>query len=290
MEDWRKRPTIIHEWNEEFDCVMAIDENGTTDLKGIRKKIRQDFFSAIGNKDKIALPHDRWFTISGVVMEKDAFATFRDAINSIKYGHWEEGKFDYKQGNKRVVFHSSEIRKRVGPFNPKFINYGDLMTDISGLVENSNFLIYSSSIDKISHVLSYANPYPVYNLCLDFIVERFCRSLNLSGKKGILLLESRGKKEDKHILKHLINLLEKGNHFHLPGHFNCIKGVYFNPKWSSVQKDQASFVLLELADLISYPIFKFVSTGNQDAAFNILKNKLYNYPNYDGFGLKRFPK
>jgi hypothetical protein len=289
MGEWRKRPTIIDNWDENIDTVMAIDESGTTDLKGIRKKIKQDFFAALTNKDKIVPPHDRWFSITGIVMTREDFPNFRDSVNGIKYGHWNDGKFQYKKGLQRVVLHSSEIRKRVGPFNPKLIDYGTLMTDITSMVDKANFEIFSSAIDKITHVLSYSTPFPVYDLCLDFIIERYCRSLNASGKNGILMLESRGKKEDKIILEHLINLVDKGNYFHQPNHFKCIKGIYFNPKWSNKHEKQASFILLELADLISYPIYKFVSTGTQDMAYNVFEKKFYHYPYYNGYGLKKFP-
>jgi hypothetical protein len=289
MEEWRIRPTIIDNWDEGIDTVMAIDESGTIDLKGIRKKIKDDFFAAYSNRDSIVSPHDRWFSITGVVMNRDHFSLFRDSINSIKYGHWNDGKFQYKKGLQRVVFHSSEIRKRVGPFNPKLIDYGILMSDITNLVEQTNFKIFSSAIDKINHVLSYSNPFPVYDLCLDFIIERYCMYLNTFGKSGILMLESRGKKEDKMVLQHLMDLLDNGNYYHDSNHFKCIKGVYFNPKWCFKQEKQASFILLELADLISYPIYKYVSTGNQDLAFNVFEKKIYNYPHYNGYGLKKFP-
>jgi hypothetical protein len=287
---WRDKPTGIDEWDENIDTVIAIDESGTTDLKGIRKKVREDFFAALSNKEGVVQQHDRWFSITGIVMAQEDFSHFRDSINSIKFGHWNDGKFEYKKGIQRVVFHSTEIRKRVGPFNPKLIDYPTLMTDISSMVKQTNFEIYSSAIDKITHVLSYSTPFPVYGLCLDFIIERYCRSLNSSGKNGILMLESRGKKEDKIVLEHLVNLLDNGNRFHHHNHFSRIKGVYFNPKWSYKHQNQASFILLELADLISYPIYKFVSTGTQDMAFKVFESKFYHYPYYSGYGLKKFPR
>lgn len=290
MEDWSKRPILIDHWDENVDTIMAIDENGTNDLIGIQKKIKKDYIRALIDRDSVALPHDRWFTITGVIMERDYFPTFKDNINTIKYSYWDEGKFNYKKGQRRVVFHSRDIRKKEGPFNPKFIQYEDFLNDITNLVNNTDFTILSSSIDKVKHVLNYTNPFPVYDLCLDFIVERYCRHLNRENKTGLLLLESRGKKEDRRILKHLVNLMENGNNYWDSDHFSCIKGVYFNPKWCFKQNGQASFVLLELADLVSYPIFKYVSRGIEDHAFNALKYKIYNYPSFDGYGLKVFPR
>ncbi|MFF1993255.1 DUF3800 domain-containing protein [Bacillus mycoides] len=289
MSDWRNRPTLIENWNKDIDTFMAIDENGTTDFKGIQKKVKEDFFSTFGDQSDIVLPHDRWFTITGVVMERNNFVSFKNTMNSIKYGYWNEGKYQYKKGLQRVVLHSREIRKKEGPFNPKVVNYGELMGDISSLVEKTNFKIFSSSIDKLMHILSYSNPFPVYNLCLEFIVERYCRYLRGSGKTGMLLLESRGKKEDKIILEHLVDLLENGNRYWGAEDFQCIKGVYFNPKWCFKQENQKSFILLELTDLVSYPIFKYVSVDKKDRAFEVIEQKIHNYPQYSGYGLKKFP-
>lgn len=289
MSDWRNRPTLIENWDEDIDTFMAIDENGTTDFKGIQKKVNEDFFATFRDQSKIVLPYDRWFTITGVVMERNNFAIFKDTMNGIKYNYWNEGKYQYKKGLKRVVFHSREIRKKEGPFNPKFINYGELMNDISSLVEKTSFKIFSSSIDKLTHILSYSNPFPAYNLCLEFIIERYCRYLRSTGKTGMLLLESRGKKEDKIILEHLVDLLENGNRYWRAEDFQCIKGVYFNPKWCFNQENQTSFVLLELTDLVSYPIFKYVSMDKKDRAFEVIEQKIHNYPQYSGYGLKKFP-
>lgn len=288
--DWQIRPTLIDEWDQSIDTIMAIDENGTTDLRGIKKKIRSNFFQVLANKEDTIIPQDRWFTITGVILKREDFPSFKDKINSIKFSQWDNGKYKYKNGLRRVVFHSREIRKREGPFNPKLIEYGRLMTNISNLVQETDFKIFSASIDKLEHVLRYSNPFPVYTQSLEFIIERYTRYLTREKKNGILLLESRGKEEDAVVLQHVISILKNGNRFWEPSQFQCIKGVYFNPKWSFKQDHQTSFVLLELADIVSYPIFKYVSTGTQDLAFDTLKNKIYNYPHYNGYGLKTFPK
>lgn len=282
---WKERPVSIEDWDESIDTVMAIDENGTTDLKGIRKKIFDHIFqpSKIDDSDNI-------FTITGVVLERQYFPIFKDAINSVKFAHWDDGIFKYKKGPKRVVFHSREIRKREGPFNPKIIDYNKFITDLSGFIESTPFVVYSSSIDKVEHILKYSNPYHVYNLCLEFIIERYCRYLRRFSKTGILLLESRGKKEDAQILKFLVEFLEKGNRYWSSDDLSRIKGVYFNPKWSIAHQSQASYILLELSDLVSYPIHKYVKTGTQDKSFDIIVKKMSNYPLVKGYGLKIFPE
>jgi len=282
---WRERPTLIEDWTEDIDYIMAIDENGTTDLRGIKLKIMLEDFEGIPVGDD----PDRWFTITGVVMARENFAPFRDDIMQLKRSYWPDGKFQYKTGLKRVCFHSRDIRKQEGPFNPRIINISNLARDISGVIKRANFTLFSSSIDKVRHLRKYLYPKHVYELCLEFIVERFARFLNEQRKKGILWLESRGKNEDFEILRFLTNFFATGNEYYRPSYFNCIIGVYFNPKWNRAENGQTSFILLELADLCSYPIHKFVKYGTRDPAFEVVVRKLRGYPSHDGIGLKIFP-
>jgi hypothetical protein len=290
MVEWNKRPTLINEWDESIDYILAIDENGTTDLEGVKSLFDNPFKLIAAGLDKTVYMHERWFTITGSMLERSQFPRFKDRINTIKYANWEDGMYEYKQGERRVVFHSREIRKKVGPFNPNLINTSKLMGDISSMISDLDFRIYSASIDKIEHISKYNNPYHVYNLCLNFIVERFCIYLNSKNKSGILLLESRGKAEDANVLKYLNGLLNNGNNYHDKNHFSCIEGVYFNPKWCFQKNNaKASFILLELADLISFPIYKYIKTGSKDLAFEALERKLQNYPHFHGYGIKKFP-
>lgn len=282
---WKTRPKLIDNWDEDIDYIMAIDENGTTDLAGIRRKIMHEEFGGppVGNDP------DRWFTITGAVMARTDFAAFRDAMVSIKEAYWQDGKYQYKQGHRRVVFHSRDIRKKEGPFNPKFINVPQLGNDISTMIQSARFKLFSSSIDKVRHIQQYLYPYHVYKLCLEFIIERYARFLNGQGKKGILWLESRGKNEDHEILNFLVHFLNNGNRYYSQAQLACITGVYFNPKWDHAANGQTSFVLLELSDLCSYPIHKFVKYGTRDPAFDVVEKKMYNYPRYNRYGLKVFP-
>lgn len=291
MSHWREKPTIIDHWPKDIDYVMAIDENGTTDLNGINKLVSKEemtLFNAC--RDSNMFIDERWFTVTGLIMHRSNFGKYREDINTVKYSHWDNGIYQYNQGSRRVVFHSREIRKRIGPFNPKIIDYPILINDISTLIMESEFNVISSSIDKVKHIAKYTTPHHVYNLNLTFIIERFCITLSRQGKRGILLLESRGKKEDTEILQFITNLIRNGNRYYNSDHFNCIDGIYFNPKWCfNLNKGQASFVLLELADLVSYPIFKFARSNIEDLAFKSVESKIEGFPNYNGYGIKIFP-
>lgn len=105
---------------------------------------------------------------------------------------------------------------------------------------------------------------------------------------GVLVLESRGINEDRIILEQLKLLLENGNDYFDCDDFNNIKGVYFNPKRTKNKKK--SYWQLELADLYSYSVHKFVKTNEKDANFLAFEDKIMGFPNYEGKGIKIFPK
>ena len=65
-------------------------------------------------------------------------------------------------------------------------------------------------------------------------------------------------------------------------------GVYFNPKWN--EEYSATYVGLEIADLFSYPIHKFVKRNNKDKAFLVFVNKIAGYPNDKTKGIKIIPE
>lgn len=265
---WENRPTILHNIDESVDFIMAIDENGIPSLKNLLRP----------TNDLL-----QWFTITGVVFSKENLDVFIKNTTEIKNKHWYNGCFN----NKRVVFHSRDIRKKIGAFNPKIIDNNNFLNDLLNLISNNEYTVFSSSIDKFAHVRSYINPYPVYDLCLEFILERFCFKLNSTNKSGIIVVESRGSKENKLLLDTALKIITNGNRYHDSTFFSNIKGIYFNPKRTKDKK--LSFPHLELSDLISYHIHNFVKNNKKSSEYLLIEPKLYNYPNFTGYGMKLFP-
>ncbi|MEB8400561.1 DUF3800 domain-containing protein [Enterococcus casseliflavus] len=260
--DWQKKPLSIEFLNEEIDCIFAIDESGTPDLNHKR---------------------NIWFSIIGVYIQLEHFKVIEEDIMTIKNSYWRDGMYQ----RKRVVFHSRDIRKRQGPFNPKCIAYDNFISDIETLLSDVPVRIYSSHIHKINHRLQYVNPYPVYDLALEYMVERFCIELNRERKEGVLVLESRGIQEDRLVLDKLIDFLQNGNSYTKSNRLRRIKGIYFNKK--RTKDSSKSYWSLELADLYAHSIHTYVEKEHEDRFFSYFKDKIVGYPNYDGKGIKKFP-
>ncbi|WP_028551732.1 DUF3800 domain-containing protein [Paenibacillus sp. UNC451MF] len=279
--EWKQRPRLIEYWPDDVDFVMGVDENGTSDLLSIKRKVDADKTNEIDSSIKD-------FTLTGVIFDKKRYDILKKEMNDIKFTFWNEGLCDYKGSLKRVCFHSSEIRKRSYPFNR--INYDDFMPAISNMIDKIPTKIISCYIDKKKHYLKYKTPDHPYHIAIRFIMERYCKGLNEANKKGIIIIESRGKKEDRFVLKHIVEILEQGTNQNKASHFNNIAGVYFNPKWWTSDNDKSTFVVLELADLLSFPIHKYARNQCdekfKDISFQLIEKKFYKFPKYLGWGLK----
>lgn len=279
---WRNRPKYIDFCPRDVDYVMFVDENGDSSLKYIKECI---------SKDKTIDINSIYFTTTGVIINREDLKEIQDEIMKIKYKYWENGCFRYKNNYRRVCFHSRDIRRREKPFSDDTINRSEFLNDLSVFLDSIPCTIISSSINKEQLYREYYyNPIHPYNLTLIFILERFVKYFLNDEESCIIILEARGKDEDRKLLEHIKKVIDYGTTFVSPELFKKIKGVYFNDKWQPCSDFKKSYFGLEIADLYSYPIHKYSRSGTKDEAFKVLERKLYKFPYYHGCGLKTFPK
>ena len=278
---WRNRPTYKEQWPEAIDFMVFIDENGDSSIKGVMKNLKKNIPVEQNN---------RYFTITACVISRDTFPKIRQANINLKEKHWKNGLYNYnKKKLKRVCFHSHEIRTKTDPFSDKVINYSMFLGDLNKYIYNLNIKIFSSTLDKKRHCERYKEPMNPYNLCINFILERLVKFYLKENQTAIIVLEARGTREDKKLLTHIKSVIDNGTSYANKKYFEKIKGVYFNPKWCKKQNELKTYFCLEIADLISYPIHKYNTRNVKDKAFKLIENKIYEYPNYDGKGIKFFP-
>ena len=278
--NWRNRPTTIDEVNKnDVDVIISIDESGSPSIKPALKAVDTGVPLNISEKH---------FTVTACTINMSDFERARDMVMDLKHKYWSNALFTYKGREKRVCFHSREIRTKREAFNPDIIDYDSFITDLSNLISNIPAKIYASHINKEAHVAKYIFPASPYDLCMTFVLERILLDMD-KGKRCIVILESRGKKEDLALLNFIKKLIDRGSAYESAEVFSQIKGVYFNPKWCKSADDKMSYWELELADLCAYPIQKYFVYGTRDPAFNIIYKKLSHYPTPRGKGLKSFP-
>lgn len=154
------------------------------------------------------------------------------------------------------------------------------MDEVSTLIANDPFSIIATAIDKRRLKSQYTTPASPYNLSLLFCIERATKFLEQHGQKEKLthiIVEARGKKEDNELELEFRRIMAQRK-----GLANL--NIMFADK-------KVNSPGLQLADLIAHPIGRYaINPAQENRSYDIIKKKLYRYPNHDGKGLKIFPK
>ncbi|MCT3223594.1 DUF3800 domain-containing protein [Lactiplantibacillus plantarum] len=268
--DWTKTRSHIKSSNlENVDYLISIDETGIPSLKNINSS---------------SPDHLRWFTISGCIFDKNDINNIAGAVTELKNKYWENGFYH----NHRIYLHSRDIRRHQGPFHLEKSIYMNFRKDLDSTIQQSPLRICSATINKLDHINQYLYPEPVYQLALEFMLERITIFLSKNNSTGIIMLECRGWREDNELLGQLVNLLNSGTRYMKPGDFSCIQGVYFEHKLT--HNGEKSYWPFELSDIICYRINHYITTGIESDNFHIIKKKIMGYPNHiHGRGIKTFP-
>ncbi len=239
------------------------------------------FIDESGDHGLVTLDEDfPVFLLCGLLTSEDNYKDIRLLINNLKNRFWK---------NKKVILHSRDIRKCEKEFQILF----DLEIKqqfyemINNVIENSKYRIISSAIDKIKYIKNYGRlSNDVYELALSFIIERAIFSLdevNNVEKQLEIVIEKRGKKEDKKLDEHFQRLLSRGTNYVTSQRLKDVNiKIVFKDKKDNING-------LQLADLVAYPIARYVIDPRRaNPAYDILSKKIYN-KNGKKYGLKVFP-
>lgn len=220
------------------------------------------------------------FLLCGVLVSDENYNIIRSAINGVKRDFW---------GSKEVIFHSRDIRKCNKEFQVLFdlVLKSKFYEDINHIIQDSKYRIIASAINKERYIKTYGKlSNDVYELALSFIIERavFCLDEKKDKDKQLkIVIEKRGKKEDKKLEEHFQRLMARGT-----GYVSCERlaelkiTIHFKDKKENING-------LQLADLVAYPIARYVIEPERaNPAFEVLKDKIYTKGS-KRYGLKIFP-
>lgn len=260
-------------FDDKYDYVACFDENGSASA------ILQMFKSVVGN----ALPPEdrRYFTLTCCLFSREDYLTTKCNISDLKDKY-------FSNYNEPVVLHTREIVKKLGPFH--FENnemYGGFISDLSKTIDEAKCKIISVTFDLYSYVKQNYK-YDPYEVAFDIILQGLYKNVPPQSRIA-LVFESRGKNEDKSLYKHFYKIL------YVTGCKNTKKRIlqeyfdeaYFNHKVS--QNGLFAYPGIEIADLCSYPIYRFMRFGTQGKDFEIVKNKIVKAKNGHPVGLRKFP-
>jgi len=221
------------------------------------------------------------FCLTGCIVEIGYYTSvFEAKIDELKIKYFN---------NNNVILRSYDIRKQKGQFsllvNKKLRD--KFYRDLNKLVTGLNFVVIASVINKLKLKERYQNPKDPYDLCFQFIMERYCMFLGEKKDSGIFRMESRESHNDIKLADDFEEFRNKGNNI-----FSSVEvkqklvDLSFNQKKQNIASHQ-------IADLTAYPIGSFVFQPKRvNPAFEIIKDKIHCKKGTSYFlncGLKIFP-
>jgi hypothetical protein len=181
-----------------------------------------------------------WFDTTG-----EDYLRFTDALEGFKRTHLPHSP------DEPVVLHREDILNRRGPFW-RLRDAGHAKAfdeDLLGLVSSARFTLVVVVVDKLKLKRGYPNPFHPYHMALDFMLQRYCGLLNLKGRRGDVMAESRGRREDT-LLKNAYR------HIHTHGDMHHRVAFYHQALTSGELKlkpKKANIPGLQLADILANP-------------------------------------
>ena len=220
------------------------------------------------------------FTLCGILVPVKKVNAFKKAIDELKIEFWN---------TTNVILHSRDIRKCEKEFEilfdvdvkKRFYKRVNEVLSIQGI-----YVIVCCSVQKEQCIEKHGIDADIYGTALKYVIQRsiFCVD-DISSEGGIIdvIVERRGKREDTALLNYYNKLRFTGMHYISPERLAEHMGRFgFSKKTENVFG-------LQIADLIAYPISRYVLNPNkQNPAFDVISSNIYT-SNCKRLGLKIFP-
>ncbi len=281
-----EKPTSSNTWENNVDYSMFIDENNSpSSLNVIKRKIV--------NHEEIDV-NLSVFTVTGCIFAKNNYQLAKERFDKLREKYWNNGMWLNPKNNEleKVCFHSEDIRgkkKAFAIFKEDEKQYEHFIIDLDKTINSLKYKIISININLKDYIFkSKYNEGNVYKIAFNFIIERFIYGMG-DKNVGAIIFEARGKKEDSELLEHIDLIINRtGTEYITSDELKAkINGVYFNKKFN---KNKTPYLGLQIADLSSYPIHRFIKFDTKGRDFLTIEKKIHCYPKYLGKGLKIYPK
>lgn len=240
-------------------------------------------------------PGHRYLTLVGCCFAQGlAYLQFHRALEDLKQKYFPHSPDD------PLPLHRTDIIKRSGPFwrlrDNRICKFFDM--HLCSLVKKAEFILIGVCIDKLRMKHEYPDPFHPYHLALGFLLERYCGLLNHLNRKGDVLAESRGGKEDKLLKEAYRHIWAHGTRYHEAAFFQRA----LTSREIKLKKKTDNIAGLQLADILARAvrddILRAYSCKVRSAPFDqrlamVIQDK-YNRHLYDGrvvgYGKILFPK
>ncbi len=195
--------------------------------------------------DTLQQPAHRYLALAGCWFKDADYVPFHAALERLKQTHFPHNPDD------PVILHREDLINRRGPFwrlRDSSIRAA-FDQDLLDLMASTTFTFAIVVIDKLKLKQDYPQTFHPYNMALDFLLQRYCFVLNHGSRRGDVMAESRGKREDlclKNAYDHIYTHgdMHHKSHFYQQALTSC--ELKLKPK-------SANIAGLQLADILAYP-------------------------------------
>lgn len=258
------------------------------------------YIDEVGNSDlgSSSNPNHRYLNLTAVIISLDCVKTdLQPRLNEIK----EEYFGDHHDPDDPVILHRKEIVNAKTPFanlrNPARKKGFD--KEILNLISELEYTIIGVLVDKQAHKQMYGEwANDPYHYCLEVLMERYVLFLESLRRKGDIIAESRGGKEDNRLKEVFRRLYQTGTDNITANRISsCLTS-----KELKVSPKKANVAGLQFADLLAHPVYKSMIAAHEKTVppenygrriYTILeKTKLRRNPRngtIEGWGLKWLP-
>lgn len=208
------------------------------------------------------------FTLCGFLVPGDKIETLEAAVKDFKREFFND---------ESVIIHSRDIRKQEKAYS--ILQYPEVRNrfyeGINNILGQSDvYVIVCCSILKEPFVERFSRGEDVYGLSLKYLIERaiFCMDDNVEDGTLEVYIERRGVKQDRALLNYYNRLRAIGTKWVTAERLvSRLDRFIFSYKKDNV-------IGLQLADLIAYPITRYVLDPNApNPAYEIIRDKIYTY-------------
>lgn len=237
----------------------------------------------------------RYLGLVGCILAMSEYRRFHLALENLKQKHFPHNP------DEPVILHREDMVNCRGPFaclRDETARHA-FEADWIELLAATGMLIIGVVIDKVRLKQEYPHPFHPYHMALDFMLQRYCGYLNHLNRRGDVLAESRGGKEDTILKNAYRHIRTHGDLYHQSEFYKRA----LTSEELKVKPKAANLSGLQLADLVAYPVRQeILLEGNRipdpgqvfgKRVCKVLAGK-YNHHLYDGrvagYGKVLFPK
>lgn len=225
--------SLQDDYSRPVRCRLYLDESGDHNVKRLDEPARR-YLALVGV----------WF------MQRPDYTAFADALEAFKRSVFGP------RPDEPVILHRADMVGRLGPFvilhNP--VERDRFNSGLLKLVVDAPFMLVCAVIDKLEYQTRYSTPLHSYHVCLAEMLDRYAQWLEDHGAVGDVMVEARGKAEDRSLLVAYQQIYGTGR---LAFDRARNRQVLTSKELKFRDKD-ANIAGLQLADILAHPVKQWV--------------------------------